>query len=116
MADIPEPLKPQWFQILLSLADEDLHGSAIMEEVLERTDGQMKLWPGTLYGSLSDMSDVGLIQETAPPEDAPTEGGKRRFYTLTPEGRRILADEVQRLAGFVREARAKKVLDDLEPA
>ena len=116
MSHTEEPLKPQWFQILLSLADGPLHGSGVMEEVLERTDGQMKLWPGTLYGSLSDMHDEGLIQETDPPEDAPTEGGKRRFYVLSPEGRRVLAEEVRRLEGFVRVARARNVTDDLETA
>lgn len=114
MAD-HDTLKPHWFQILLSLADRDLHGTAIMEDVLARTDGEMKLWPGTLYGSLRDLEEAGLIAETDPPADAPTEGGKRRFYAVTGAGRRALRAEVERLAGFVRTARAKNVVDDLEP-
>lgn len=110
------PLKPQWFQILLSLADRDLHGTAIMEEVLERTDGHMKLWPGTLYGSLHAMSEEGLIRETEAPEDASTEGGSPRFYAITPEGSRALREAVERMAGYVRAAAAKDVLDEAEPA
>lgn len=104
-----EYLKPQWFHILLSLADRELHGTAIMEEVLERTDGSVRLWPGMLYGSLRDLADRDLIREVTPPEGAPSEGGKRRFYAITREGRLALHDEAERMADFVRVARAKLV-------
>lgn len=107
-----ETLRPHWFQILLSLADRPMHGTAIMEEVRERTEGAMMLWPGTLYGSLSDLAERGWIEETAPPDDAPTEGGRRRFYALTAPGRSMLAEEAGRLAAYVRVARAKNVLDE----
>ena len=100
-------VKPHWFHILLSLADADLHGTAIMEDVLERTAGGIRLWPGKLYGALRDMADEGLITEVDPPEDAPTEGGKRRFYAIAPLGRTVLADEVDRLASLVRLAETK---------
>jgi DNA-binding PadR family transcriptional regulator len=110
-----EPLKPHWFQILLSVADAPKHGTAVMEEVLGRTDGEMKLWPGMLYGSLRDLESKGLVGETEPPEDAPTEGGKRRFYGITAKGREALASEVRRLASYVREARAKDVIGPAEP-
>lgn len=100
-------LKAHWFHILLSLADRDLHGTAIMEEVLERTEGQIRLWPGKLYGALKDMTEQGLIHEVDAPEDAPTEGGKRRFYSATKHGRLLLHEEVERLAALVRTARAK---------
>lgn len=113
MTDAQRPLKPQRFQILLALADHDLHGSAIMEEVLERTDGRMKLWPGTLYGSLHEMSEEGLIRETAPPADASPEGGNPRFYAITAEGRSVLRAHVERMADLIRVARAKDVIDDL---
>jgi len=111
-----EPLKPQWFHILLSLADQELHGTAIMEEVLERTDGGIRLWPGTLYGALADLTDRGWIQEVDPPEDAPTEGGKRRFYTATSRGRVVLAREVTRLEEILNLARSKRVGEDLSRA
>lgn len=106
-----ETLKTTWFHILLSLAERELHGTAIMEEVLERTAGAVRLWPGTLYGSLREMADRGLIAEVDPPEGAPTEGGTRRFYALRPDGRRALGDEVERMAAFVQVARARGVGD-----
>ena len=109
-----DALKPQWFQILLSLAGGDLHGSAIIEEVLARTDGEMKLWPATLYGSLRDLEERSWIREADPPEGSPVEGGRRRFYGLTDEGRVVLAGEVGRLARYVEVARARDVLRGAE--
>ncbi|MFO8174445.1 MAG: helix-turn-helix transcriptional regulator [Longimicrobiales bacterium] len=109
-------LKPQWFHILLCLADRELHGTAIMEEVLERTDGAVRLWPGTLYGALGDMAERNLIREVDPPKDAPTEGGKRRFYGITPRGEVTLAREVARLEEVLRLARAKGVGGSLSRA
>lgn len=109
-------LKPQWFQILLALAGGPLHGTAVMEEVLERTGGEMKLWPATLYGSLRDLESEGWIEEAEAPTDAPTEGGRRRFYALTVPGREVLAAEARRLDHYVRVARAREVLDEGNPA
>lgn len=100
-------MKSHWFHILLSLADSDLHGTAIMEEVLDRTDRRLRLWPGKLYGALREMTDAGLIAEVAAPDGAPTEGGRRRFYAITRQGRIELAEEVERLAAIVRIAEAK---------
>ena len=65
-----------------------------MEEVLERTDRAMKLWPGTLYGSLRELEAEGWLQETEAPKGAPTEGGKRRFYGITADGSVSLAAEI----------------------
>jgi DNA-binding PadR family transcriptional regulator len=103
-------MKNTHFQILLSLADGRLHGTAIMEDVLERTEGAVRLWPGTLYGSLGELAGKGWIEEVSPPRGAPTEGGKRRFYAITSAGRRALADEARRMAEYVDVARAKRVL------
>jgi DNA-binding PadR family transcriptional regulator len=100
-------IKPHWFHILLSLAESDLHGTAIMEEVLQRTEGQLRLWPGKLYGALKEMTSADLIAEVEPPDGAPTEGGKRRFYSITGRGRLVLREEVERLAAIVRLARAR---------
>ena len=111
-----ESLKPHWFHILLSLADREMHGTAIMEEVLERTGGGVRLWPGMLYGSLKQMADEDLIREVGPPEGAPSEGGRRRFYGLTGKGRVVLFEEVERLAGFVSVARSRGVGGEPEPA
>ena len=116
MSPVTGSMRPQWFHILLALAEGDLHGSAIMEEVFERTDGAMKLWPGTLYGALQAMCDVGVIAEIDPPEGAPRDRGKRRFYAITSQGRDDLAVEVARLADIVRVAQSRNVADLREPA
>jgi DNA-binding PadR family transcriptional regulator len=107
---VDEMIKPQWFQILLSVADRSLHGAAIMEEVLERTDGAIRLWPGALYGSLAELAEHRWIRETPAPEGAPTEGGRRRFWSITPAGRKVLQGEAERMAAYVDVARAKRVL------
>jgi len=96
-------------QILLALADRDLHGYGIMADVLERTDGRMRLWPGILYGSLKKLADGGLVEETDPPRDAPRDRMARRFYRLTRDGRRALGREMARLARDVETARSRKI-------
>jgi DNA-binding PadR family transcriptional regulator len=103
-------LPPHWFQILLALADEDRHGLGIMNDVLEQTDGRMKLWPGMLYRNLSRLVEEGLVVEVETPPGAGSGGGRPRFYRLTPFGRRACAAEAQRLNGFVEAARRKKLL------
>jgi DNA-binding PadR family transcriptional regulator len=110
------PLKAKRFHILLSLADRELHGTAIMEEVLQRTGGAIRLWPGALYGALGDMAEKGLIREVDPPQGAPTEGGKRRFYAITRKGKEALAGEVARMEELVLLAREKRVGEDLQGA
>ena len=107
--EIP-PLPLHWFQILLALADQDRHGLGIMSEVLDRTGGRMKLWPGMLYRNLSKLADDGLVVEVEAPPKAETGGGRPRFYRITPFGRRACAAEAERLAGFVDAARRKKLL------
>jgi DNA-binding PadR family transcriptional regulator len=103
-------LPPHWFQILLALADQDRHGLGIMSDVLERTGGRMKLWPGMLYRNLARLVDEGLVIEVDTPAGADAAGGRPRFYHLTPLGRRACAAEAGRLNGFVQAARRKKLL------
>jgi DNA-binding PadR family transcriptional regulator len=103
-------LKPQWFQILLALGDHDLHGLEIMNEVLERTDGRMHLWPGQLYGSMKSLVDRGFVEEVPQPPNSEAGGGRPRYYSITDDGRRVLIDEVNRLARFVDAARSKNLV------
>jgi DNA-binding PadR family transcriptional regulator len=99
-------MKAHHFHILLSLAEGAQHGYGIMQEVLERTDGKVRLWPATLYGSLKRLVDDGLIEES---EDRPDEDDeRRRYYRLTADGRATLAAEIGRLEDLVRAARAKR--------
>jgi DNA-binding PadR family transcriptional regulator len=104
------PLSSQWFQILLALANHDLHGLAITKEVFERTEGQMHLWPGMLYGALKKMTDAGLVDEVDAPRGFAAGGGRPRFYRLTAFGRRVCAAEAQRLSRFVDAAQAKRLI------
>ena len=106
----PTPLAPHWFQILLALADRDLHGLGIMNEVLDRTGGRMRLWPGMLYRNLGRLALEGLVLEVEAPKDAETGGGRPRFYRITQAGRRACAAEALRLAGFVDAARRKRLI------
>lgn len=106
----PPPLEPHWFQILLALTDRDLHGLGVMNEVLERTGGRMRLWPAMLYRNLARLVADGLVVEIDAPADAEPGGGRPRFYRITPLGRRACAAEARRLASFVEAARQKKLL------
>lgn len=99
------PLKPVWFHILLSLAAGERHGYAIRQDVEQRTDGAITLWPTTLYGALSQLEAEGLIAETAG-ASGPDDEVPRRFYRLTPAGSAVLAAETDRLAELVRQSRA----------
>lgn len=101
------PLKPQWFHILLALSDQDQHGYGIMQEVLERTGGKMHLWPPTLYGSLKRLVEAGLVAESDKRPAAELDDARRRYYRLTPLGRRVLATETARLEELVRAVHAK---------
>jgi DNA-binding PadR family transcriptional regulator len=102
------PLKPNWFHILLSLANEEQHGYGIMQEVLERTDGKIRLWPATLYGTLERLLEEGLIAEANRRPPADEDDARRRYYRLTALGRRVLAAESIRLEDLVRVIRAKR--------
>lgn len=103
-------LPAHWFQILLALADGERHGLAITKDVFARTDGDMQLWPGMLYGALKKMTDKGLVVGVDAPAGFTSGGGKPRFYRITPAGRRACAAEATRLAGFVEAARAKRLI------
>jgi DNA-binding PadR family transcriptional regulator len=100
------PLKPSWLQVLLSLAGDARHGYAIMQEVAERTGGKVRLWPATLYGTIRQLEEEGLVRSDPHGSDDP----RRRCYQLTPLGREVLAAEMRRLEQLVRLARARGVV------
>ncbi len=109
------PLTPAAFQILLALVDRERHGYAIMREVAERTDGAVRLGPGTLYGSLKRLLERGLIEEGGERADPETGDERRRYYRITEFGLLVARAEARRLEGMVRAARQKKLIG-LEPA
>jgi DNA-binding PadR family transcriptional regulator len=104
------PLKPQWFHIMLSLAGEEQHGYGIMQEVLERTTGKVRLWPATLYGSLKRLIEAELIKESDERPAPELDDARRRYYRLTGFGRRVLDAECARLEELVHSIRAKQGL------
>jgi DNA-binding PadR family transcriptional regulator len=102
------PLRPHWFHVLLSLADQEQHGYGIMQEVLERTGGKVRLWPATLYGALKRLMDEELIEESDARPAPDQDDARRRYYQLTRLGRRVLAAESERLEDLVRVIHAKR--------
>jgi DNA-binding PadR family transcriptional regulator len=102
------PLSPQVFHILVALAGGDQHGYAIMQDVAERSGGKLRLSPGTLYGSVKRMLEQGLVAELRPSErpGGPHDDERRRYYRLTPRGRKVAKAEAARLSDALEHARA----------
>ena len=104
------PLTPAMFHILLALADRDRHGYEIMREVAERTEGKVRIGPGTLYGSIKRMLNDDLIEELDERPDPELYDERRRYYRLSKFGHRVAVVEAERLAQLVKAARSKKLL------
>ena len=102
------PLKSNWFHILLCLAGGEQHGYSIMQEVLERSDGKVRLWPATLYGSLKRLIQNGLIVESGERPAPDLDDARRRYYKLTSLGQKVLDLESQRLRDLVRVLETKR--------
>ncbi len=99
------PLQPTTFHILLSLADEDRHGYAIILDVARRTNGELKLSAGTLYRSIQRMLELGLITETKTRPAPEMDDERRRYYRITPFGTAVARAEAGRLRDLLKMAR-----------
>ena len=110
------PLPVSEFQILLALADEERHGYAIMREVATRTDGDVQLGPGTLYGAIKRMVTSQLIEESDERPDPDLDDERRCYYRITALGRQAAVAEARRMERLVGIARAKRLLGRPEPA
>ncbi len=106
------PLTPVVLHILLALVDGERHGYAIAQEIEATTAGQIRTGPGTLYGSIQRMLGSSLIEEAPRRRRAPEVDERRRYYRVTPFGRRVLELELQRLSQVVRVARQKRLVRD----
>lgn len=102
------PLKTNWFHIMLSLAGGEQHGYGIMQDVLNRSTGKVRLWPATLYGSIKRLSEEGLIEGSDERPAPELDDARRRYYRLTALGRRVLDAECERLQELVRTIRVKQ--------
>jgi DNA-binding PadR family transcriptional regulator len=100
------PLQPATFHILLAVADEDRHGYGIIGDIEQRTGGQLRLSAGTLYRSIQRMVEQDLIVETDERPAPEFDDERRRYYRITPFGRRVAKAEAQRLSSLVEQARA----------
>ena len=104
------PLTPVALNVLLALADGERHGYGIMLEVRERTGGRVRLGPGTLYGAIKRLKEGGVIEESGGRSDTETDDERRRYYRLSPFGRRAAVAELKRLESILAQGRAKRLL------
>ena len=106
-AEALTPLSPAVFHILLSLAEGERHGYALRREIAARTGGRLKLGPGVLYGSINKMLELGLIEESDDRPDPHLDDERRRYYRLTPYGRKVAQAEAARMRELVQLAAAR---------
>jgi DNA-binding PadR family transcriptional regulator len=104
------PLPTATFHILLALADDDRHGYAIIQEVLDRTGGELKLSAGTLYRSLQRMLEQGLVVEARERPAPELDDERRRYYHITAFGKEVARAEARRLSQLVKLARGQGLL------
>jgi DNA-binding PadR family transcriptional regulator len=101
------PLPPATFHILMAVADEDRHGYAIIQEVEQRTGGELRLSAGTLYRSIQRMLEQGLLVETQERPAPEFDDERRRYYRITGFGQQVARAEARRLTQLVKLARAR---------
>lgn len=104
------PLTPQIFHVLLTLAEGDQHGYAIIKAVSAKTGGAVQLSTGTLYAMIKRLLADGVIVESRQRPAAAEDDERRRYYRLTEYGRQVARAEAGRLAQLVNEARAMRLL------
>lgn len=110
----PIPLKPKIYLILSSLLDRRAHGYDILKEVERRSDGTVRLDPGTLYRHLGKLLDDGYIEESDQRPDPEEDDPRRRYYRLTDRGRETVVAEARRMASLVEEARDADLIGQTE--
>jgi DNA-binding PadR family transcriptional regulator len=102
----PFTLSRDTLHILIALADRDRHGYSILQEISERTEGEVRLSPSTLYSAIKRLLEEGLIEELAERPDPAHDDERRRYYRLTKMGRRAAAEEVRQLEKLLADARS----------
>ncbi len=100
-----QPLPPAILHILLAIAGEDLHGYGILKEIERQSEGLYRLGPGTLYDNLQKLLDRGLVRDMGQREG--DTDSRRRYYRLSPLGKKVLTAETRRLETLVSEAKLR---------
>ena len=106
----PGALTPVAVQILLALADRERHGLGIAEHIESFTNGRVSLGPGTLYGAIKRLLELGYVEDTATRPRGDDDDPRRRYYAITARGRRALEAETRDMAIVLNVARLKRVL------
>lgn len=106
-AEALTPLSPAVFHILLSLGEGERHGYALKREISLRTGGRLNPGPGVLYGSINKMLELGLIEESDARPDPHLDDERRRYYRITPWGRKVAQAETARMRELVQMAAAR---------
>lgn len=104
------PLRPVEFEILLVLADGDHHGYAIIQQTEARTEGKLRLETGTLYRALRRLAAHGLVERSSKQPAPDLDDERRRYFSITPLGRKVAAAEARRMASLVDAARARSLI------
>jgi len=104
-SEVPPPRNHHYLMLLALLAG-DAHGLAIAREVERLSEGRVRLWPATLYGSLDELSDRGWIRELDG-QRPPGESARKHFYRITDLGREAAQAETRRLAELLKVARSR---------
>jgi DNA-binding PadR family transcriptional regulator len=109
------PVKPVELLVLSMLSGGDRHGYGIRQDILDHTDGAIALEAGNLYRTIRRLEAEGWVDESEQRPAAAEDDERRRYYRLTPFGRRVLATELERLRALVRLGVAHRVIAP-EPA
>jgi DNA-binding PadR family transcriptional regulator len=110
------PLPSAWFHVLLVLAEGEKHGYGIMREVEQISDGTVRMGPGTLYGTLKKLLEIGLVDESGERPDPQMDDQRRRYYRITGLGERVAAAEVHRLATMIERSTLRRLTPRFGPA
>lgn len=108
------PLRPVEFEILLVLTGGESHGYGIIKETEERSQGQTRIETGTLYRALRRLTESGMVKPSSRRSAPDLDDERRRYFSITPFGRRVATAEARRLAAQVDEARARALLPELQ--
>lgn len=108
MSDIL-PLTDLAFNVLVALSEERLHGYGLVKRLRE-LEGRSSLRTGTVYAALARLEDQGWVEEADPPESS--DDARRRYYRITPSGKRAARAEAARLRDVLGRAERSDLLAD----